>query len=149
MFLYNGKRSIRHSSRSFTALFFYVPELTFSDLLTSHHLYTAIDDIDLVELGVGDVGVHVDGVGIAAHLCLGFLYGSLNVSVRCLALEVFQFDDVGMAHISENLMKRTQEDVGIAVLVVELGDWAIIAALACQGESVAMHEGLALLAVTL
>ena len=49
------------------ALFFYVPELTFSDLFTSHHLHSAIDDIDLVELGMGDVGVHVDGVGIAVR----------------------------------------------------------------------------------
>ena len=45
--------------------------------------------------------------------------------------------------------ERTQEDVGIAVLVVQLGDGTVGAALARQGKGVAMHEGFPLLAVTL
>ena len=44
-------------------------------------------------------------------MLFGFIDGCLYVSIRCLALEVFQFDDIGMAHVSENLMERTQEDL--------------------------------------
>ena len=149
MFLYNGKRSIRHSSRSFTALFFYVPELTFSDLLTSHHLYTAIDDIDLVEPGRSDMLVDIDRIGIATNLSLGLLCGSLHLRLRSVALEVFQLDDVRVLHVGVYLVERTQEDVSIAALIVKLRNRAIEAALARQGEGIAMNKGFALLAVTL
>ena len=92
---------------------------------------------------------HVHRVGIAAHLGLRFLYGLGYLLVGRLALEVFQLNDIGMFHIGEYLTVRTQEDVGIAALVVQLGYGTVEAALAGQGQRVAVHEGFALLAVTL
>ena len=97
-----------------------------------HHLYPTIDYIDLVEMGVGDVGIDIQGVGIAAHLGLSLCDSLLNLCVRGLALQVFQFDNVGVLHIGKNLIQRTQENVGIAVLIVQLGDGAVEMALARQ-----------------
>ena len=54
-----------------------------------------------------------------------------------------------MFHILEYLATRTEEHIGIAVLVVKLGDGTIEAALARKGEGEAMNESLAFLAVAL
>ena len=98
---------------------------------------------------MGDVVVYVDRLGIAAHLSLCLLHGRLDLRLRGMTLQVLQLDDIGVLHVGINLMERTQEDVGIAVLVVQLGDGTVEAALARQGKGVAMHEGFPLLAVTL
>ena len=89
-----------------------------------------------------DMVVHVERLGIAAHLGLGLIDGGSHLGLRSLALQVFQFDDIGVLHIREYLVSRTEEDIGIPVLVVEFRDGAVVAALARQGERVAMHEGL-------
>ena len=117
--------------------------------LTLHHVHAAEHHDDLVEKGVADALVHVQRVGIAAYLCLSLLHGCLHLGLRGLALEVLQFDDVGMLHVGEDLVAGTEEDIGIATLVVQFRDPAVAAALACPGQCVAMHEGLTLLAVTL
>ena len=96
-----------------------------------------------------DVVVHIDRVGIAAHLGLGLLGGNLNLRIRRMVLQVFQLDDIRMLHIRENLMARTEEDVSIPLLIVQFGDGTLEAAVAGQGKGIAMHESLALLPVTL
>ena len=121
----------------------------FLHFVTSHHLHTSIHHINLVERSMPDVVVHVHCFGIAAHLCLGLLHGSLHLSIRGLALQIFQFDDVRMFHIGEYLAMRTKEDVGIASLVVQLGDGTVVAAKARQCECIAVYEGFSLLAVAL
>ena len=117
-------------------------------LLTYDHLNASIDDDDLVETGMPDVVVHIDRAGIAAHLGLCLLSGNLYLRIRRMALQVFQLDDIRVLHIRENLMARTEEDVGITTLIVQFGDGTVVATLAGQGKGVAMHEGLALLTVT-
>ena len=119
------------------------------NLLTYDHLHASIDDDDLVETGMADVVVHIDRVGIAAHLGLCLLGGNLNLGIRRMALQVFQLNDIRMLHIRENLMARTEENVGITTLIVQFGDGTVEAALAGQGKGIAMHESLALLPVTL
>ena len=54
-----------------------------------------------------------------------------------------------MLHILEYLTTRAEEDIGIAVLVVKLGDGAVEAALARKGKGETMHKSLSLLAVAL
>src|SRR5574344_462537 len=54
-----------------------------------------------------------------------------------------------MFHILVYLATRTEEDIGIAVLVVKLGDGTVETALARKGESKAMNESLAFLTVAL
>lgn len=68
-------------------------------------------------------GVH--SVGIAAYLGFCLLYGGSHQGVCRLAVEIFQFNDVGVLHVVVYLLARTEEDVGIAVLVVKFGDWTI------------------------
>ena len=68
-------------------------------------------------------GVH--SVGIAAYLGFCLLYGGSHLGFCRLAIEIFQFNDVGVLHVVEYLLARTEEDVGIAVLVVKFGDWTI------------------------
>ena len=68
-------------------------------------------------------GVHC--VGIAAYLGFCLLNGGSHLSVCRLAVEIFQFNDVGVLHVVVYLLARTEEDVGIAVLVVKFGDWTI------------------------
>lgn len=46
-------------------------------------------------------------------------------------------------------MKRTQEDIGIAVLIVQFGDRTVETTLARKGERVAMHESFPFLAIPL
>ena len=68
-------------------------------------------------------GVHC--VGIAAYLGFCLLNGGSHLGVCRLAVEIFQFNDVGVLHVVVYLLKGTEEDVGIAVLVVKFGDWTI------------------------
>ena len=68
-------------------------------------------------------GVHC--VGIATYLGFCLLYGGSHQGVCRLAVEIFQFNDVGVLHVVVYLLARTEEDVGIAVLVVKFGDWTI------------------------
>ena len=61
-------------------------------------------------------GVH--SVGIAAYLGFCLLDGGSHLGVCRLAVEIFQLDYVGVLHIVVYLLARTEEDVGIAVLIV-------------------------------
>ena len=54
-----------------------------------------------------------------------------------------------MLHILVYLTTGAEEDVGIAVLVVKLGDGTVEAALASKGKGESMHKSLSLLAVAL
>ena len=54
-----------------------------------------------------------------------------------------------MLHVGEYLVSRTEEDVGITILVVKLRDGTVEAALTRQGEGIAMHESLPFLSVAL
>ena len=54
-----------------------------------------------------------------------------------------------MLHIGKYLATGAEEYVGISVLVIKFGYWAVEAALACEGKSKTMHESLAFLAVAL
>ena len=54
-----------------------------------------------------------------------------------------------MLHVGEYLTTWAEEDIGIAVLVVKLGDGTVEAALARKGKGETMHESLSLLAVAL
>ena len=123
--------------------------MLFVNLITCHHLNSFIYHINLVEGGVPDVVVHVYRIGIAAHLRLGLIYGCLYLQLGCAALQILQLYDIGMFHILEYLATRTEEDIGIAVLVVKLGDRTIKAALAGEGKGLAMHESLSLLPIPL
>ena len=67
----------------------------------------------------------IDCVGIAAYLGFCLLDGGSHLGVCRLAVEIFQFNDVGLLHVVVYLLARTEEDVGIAVLVVKFGDWTI------------------------
>ena len=68
-------------------------------------------------------GVHC--VGIAAYLGFCLLDGGSYLGFGCLAVEIFMFNYVGVLHVVVYLLARTEEDVGIAVLVVKFGDWTI------------------------
>ena len=68
---------------------------------------------------MSDMVVHVERLGIAAHLCPGLIDGGSHLGLRSLTLQVFQFDDIRVLHILEYLVSRTEEDIGIPVLVVE------------------------------
>ena len=83
-------------------------------------------------------GVH--GVGIAAYLGFCLLDGRSYLGVCRLAVEIFQFNDVGVLHVVVYLLKGTEEDVGIAVLIVKFGDGTIEPAHARQGKGEAMHK---------
>ena len=117
------------------------------NLLARHHLHTAIYHIDLVELSCSDMRVDIERFGIAAYLSLSLLDRSLHLSLRSLTLEVFQLDDVGMFHVGEYLMERTQEYVSIAAMIVKLRNRAVEAALARQNKSIATEESLTLMEV--
>ena len=54
-----------------------------------------------------------------------------------------------MLHIGKYLASWTEEYVGISVLAIKFGYWAVEAALACEGEGETMHESLAFLTVAL
>ena len=83
-------------------------------------------------------GVH--SVGIAAYLGFCLLDGGSHLCVCRLAVEIFQLDYVGVLHIVVYLLSRTEEDVGIAVLIVKFGDGTVEPAHACQGKGEAMHK---------
>ena len=83
-------------------------------------------------------GVH--SVGIAAYLGFCLLDGGSHLGVCRLAVEIFQFNDVGVLHVVVYLLARTEEDVGIAVLIVKFGDGTVEPAHACQGKGEAMHK---------
>ena len=83
-------------------------------------------------------GVHC--VGIAAYLGFCLFDGGSHLGVCSLAVEIFQFNDVGVLHVVVYLLKGTEEDVGIAVLIVKFGDGAVKPAHARQGKGVAMHK---------
>ena len=68
-------------------------------------------------------GVHC--VGIVAYLSFCLFDGGSHFGVCRLDVEIFQFNDVGVLHVVVYLLARTEEDVGIAVLVVKFGDWTI------------------------
>ena len=68
-------------------------------------------------------GVHC--VGIAAYLGFCLFDGGSHLGICRLAVEIFKFNYVGVLHVVVNLLARTEEDVGIAVLVVKFGDWTI------------------------
>ena len=82
----------------------------------------------------------IDCVGIAAYLGFCLLDGGSHLDVCCLAVEIFQFNDVGVLHVIVYLLARTEEDVGIAVLIVKFGDGTVEPAHACQGKGEAMHK---------
>ena len=67
----------------------------------------------------------IDCVGIAAYLGFCLFDGGSHLGVCSLAVEIFQLYYVGVLHVVVNLLARTEEDVGIAVLVVKFGDWTI------------------------
>ena len=83
-------------------------------------------------------GVH--SVGIAAYLGFCLLDGGSHLGVCRLAVEIFQLDYVRGLHIVVYLLARTEEDVGIAVLIVKFGDGTVEPAHACQGKGEAMHK---------
>ena len=83
-------------------------------------------------------GVHC--VGIAAYLGFCLFDGGSHQGVCRLAVEIFQFNDVGVLHVVVYLLARTEEDVGIAVLIVKFGDGTVEPAHACQGNGEAMHK---------
>ena len=83
-------------------------------------------------------GVH--SVGIAAYLGFCLLDGGSHLGVCRLAVEIFQLDYVGVLNIVVYLLARTEEDVGIAVLIVKFGDGTVEPAHACQGKGEAMHK---------
>ena len=82
----------------------------------------------------------IDSVGIAAYLGFCLLNGGSHLGFGRLAVEIFQFNDVGVLHVVVYLLARTEEDVGIAVLIVKFGDGAVEPAHACQGKGEAMHK---------
>ena len=67
----------------------------------------------------------IDCVGIAAYLGFCLLNGGSHLGFGRLAVEIFQLDYVGVLHVVVYLLARTEEDVGIAVLIVKFGDWTI------------------------
>ena len=73
-------------------------------LVASNHLHTFIYYIYLVERGMPDTFIRVHRLGVAAHLVLCLLDGSLYLGFLCLALQVFQLDDVGVLHVRENFI---------------------------------------------
>ena len=83
-------------------------------------------------------GVH--SVGIAAYLGFCLLDGGSHLGVCRLAVEIFQFNDVRVLHVVVYLLKGTEEDVGIAVLIVKFGDGTIEPAQARKGKGEAMHK---------
>ena len=83
-------------------------------------------------------GVHC--VGIAAYLGFCLFDGGSHLGVCRLAVEIFKFNDVRMLHVVVYLLARTEEDVGIAVLIVKFGDGTIESAQARQGKGEAMHK---------
>ena len=93
--------------------------------------------------------LHVHRVGISAHLLPGLCDGRSHLVVSGVRPEVFELYDVRVLHVAVYLVQRAEEDVCIPSLVVELRNGTVVAALACQGESVAMYERLSLLPVTL
>ena len=62
-----------------------------------------------------DLLVYINRFGIAAYLGLGLLHGSFHLCICSLTLQVFQLDDVGVLHVRENFIERSQEDVGITL----------------------------------
>ena len=98
---------------------------------------------------MGNVLLHVHRVGISAHLLPGLCDGRCHLVVSGVRPEVFELYDVLVLHVAVYLVQRAEEDVCIPSLVVELRNGTVVAALACQGESVAMYERLSLLPVTL
>lgn len=92
---------------------------------------------------------HYVAIGITGDLRRGFLEEFFHLLVRGARLAIFQFDDVAVHHVLVDVAKRGEEDVGIAAIIVQLGDRAIEAALACHRQGETMHESLALLLVTL
>ena len=67
----------------------------------------------------------IDSVGIAAYLGFCLVDGGSHLGFGRLAVEIFQLDYVGVLHVVVYLLARTEEDVGIAVLIVKFGDWTI------------------------
>lgn len=92
---------------------------------------------------------HYVAIGITGDLRRGFLEEFFHLLVRGARLAIFQFNDVAVHHVLVDVAKRGEEDVGIAAIIVQLGDRAIEAALACHRQGETMHESLALLLVTL
>ena len=92
---------------------------------------------------------HYVAISITGDLHRGFLEEFFHLLVRGARLAIFQFDDVAVHHVLVDVAKRGEEDVGIAAIIVQLGDRAIEAALACHRQGETMHESLALLLVTL
>ena len=82
----------------------------------------------------------IDCVGIAAYLGFCLLDEGSHLGVCRLAVEIFQLDYVGVLNIVVYLLARTEEDVGIAVLIVKFGDGTVEPAHACQGKGEAMHK---------
>ena len=83
-------------------------------------------------------GVHC--VGIAAYLGFCLFDGGSHLGVCRLAVEIFQCNDVGVLHVVVYRLARTEEDVGIAVLIVKFGDGTIEPAHARNGKGEAMHK---------
>ena len=83
-------------------------------------------------------GVHC--VGIAAYLGFCLFDGGSHLGVCRLAVEILQFNDEGVLHVIVYLLARTEEDVGIAVLIVKFGDGTIEPAHTRQCKGEAMHK---------
>ena len=98
---------------------------SFHYFFARHYLHTAIYHIHLMERSRAYLLFGVHGVGIAAYLGFCLVDGGSHLGVCRLAVEIFQFNDVGVLHVVVYLLARTEEDVGIAVLIVKFGDWTI------------------------
>ena len=82
----------------------------------------------------------IDSVGIAAYLGFCLLDGGSYLGFGCLAVEIFMFNYVGVLHVVVYLLARTEEDVGIAVLIVKFGDGTVEPAHARKSKGEAMHK---------
>ena len=119
------------------------------DFLANHHLCSSIHHYELVEVS-GFYGIsHYVAIGITSDLRRCLLEEFFHLLFRGARLAIFQFDDVAVHHVLVDVAKRGEEDVGIAAIIVQLGDRAIEAALACHCQGETMHKSLALLLVTL
>ena len=113
---------------------------TINYLFARHHLNSTIYHIHLMERSCAYLLFGVHSVGIAAYLGFCLFDSGSHLDVCRLAVEIFQFNDVGVLHIVVYFLARTEEDVGITVLIVKFGDGTIEPAQARKGKGEAMHK---------
>ena len=85
---------------------------------------------------------HYVAIGITGDLRRGFLEEFFHLLVRGARLAIFQFDDVAVHHVLVDVAKRGEEDVGIAAIIVQLGDRTIESALTRHRQSETMHKSI-------